>query len=238
MPPPTNSELNAKREEHCFAVTSDRKYYRVGGTFIKRSLRPSEWQKHNGYMYVPRFGTERILNEGACLQFLAANTNIPLPKLYACIEDDGAAYLITKYIEGVNMNDLDSEKKEIVAKELQGHMETLKELKSNVWGGPGGVVLPPYRIMRHSDGRPWRMQDRDSKDLVFCHNDLSANNIIVDPHTLKINAIIDWEYGGFYPAEFEWHFYQRQKSGPSVAQEGELDDEDVLKDIMSRERKG
>lgn len=97
-------------------------------------------------MYVPRFGTERILNEGACLQFLAANTNIPLPKLYACIEDDGAAYLITKYIEGVNMNDLDSEKKEIVAKELQGHMETLKELKSNVWGGPGGVVYRPLPI--------------------------------------------------------------------------------------------
>lgn len=140
MPPPTNAELNAKREESCIAVTTERKYYKVGQTWIKRSLRPSEWQKHNGYMTVPLFNPERILNEGACLLFLAENTNIPLPKLYACFEDDGAAYVITEYVEGVGMNELDAEKKEVVAKELRTHMETLSNLKSNTWGGPGGVV--------------------------------------------------------------------------------------------------
>ena len=41
------------------------------------------------------------------------------------------------------------------------------------------------------------MKTRDARDLVFCHNDLSANNVIVDPKTLKIAAIIDWEYAGF-----------------------------------------
>ena len=34
----------------------------------------------------------------------------------------------------------------------------------------------------------WKMK---SEDLVFCHNDLSTNNVIVDPKTLKVNAIID-----------------------------------------------
>lgn len=155
MPPPTNQKLNAKREEHCFAVTRERKYYKFGQTFIKRSLRPTEWQKHNGYMHVPLFNPERILNEGACLRFLAENTDIPLPKLYVCFEDGGAAYLITEYVEGVGMNDLDAAKQEMIATELQAHMETMSKLQSNVWGGLGGAVrlfffflllFPPFPI--------------------------------------------------------------------------------------------
>ncbi|KAK4235309.1 hypothetical protein C8A03DRAFT_17940, partial [Achaetomium macrosporum] len=37
--------------------------------------------------------------------------------------------------------------------------------------------------------------------LVCCHNDLSQDNVIVNPETLKVDAIIDWKYGGFWP---EW----------------------------------
>jgi hypothetical protein len=140
MAPPTNQELNAKREEHCVAVSPERKYYWFCDTWIKRSLRPIEWQKHNGYMHVPTFNLERVLNEGACLKFLAENTDIPLPKLFACFEDDGAAYLITSYVDGVGMNDLHAESQTIVAEELQRHMETLKKVSSDTWGGPGGVV--------------------------------------------------------------------------------------------------
>lgn len=76
-----------------------------------------------------------MLNEGACLRYLAENTTIPLPKLHACFEDDGAAYLITEHVQGITMGDLDAEKQQIVAKELQGHMDTLATLKSNKWGG-------------------------------------------------------------------------------------------------------
>lgn len=91
-------------------------------------------------MPVPLFNLERVLNEGACLQFLATNTNIPLPRFYGCFEDDGAAYLITEYVDGVGMNELDKDKQVIVTKELRTHLETLGKLKSNIWGGPGGVV--------------------------------------------------------------------------------------------------
>lgn len=88
--------------------------------------------------------------------------------------------------------------------------------------------------MRRSNGRPWRMQPRQTNSLVFCHNDLSANNVIVNPESLKINAIIDWEYSGFFPAEFESLYFRRP--GPSVALPGEVDDVDVLMDIMANER--
>ncbi|KAM0514596.1 hypothetical protein ACHAPE_006591 [Trichoderma viride] len=233
MAPPTNSELNDKREKHCIGISPERKYFRVGSTFVKRSLRPCEWQKQNGYMHVPLFNMERVLNEGACLLFLA-DTGIPLPKLLGCFEDDGAAYLVTEYVDGVGMNNLDAEGQAVVTKELQRHVLTLKKLTSDTWGGPDKMVLPPYRIMRNSDGRPWRMRRRKQQDLVFCHNDLSMNNVIVDPGTLKIKAIIDWEYAGFYPPEFEFPFYQR--SGPSVALDGEVDDFDLLTRMISEDR--
>lgn len=82
------------------------------------------------------------------------------------------------------------------------------------------------------------MARRSQPDLVFSHNDLSAPNVIVDPDTLKINAIIDWEYAGFYPPEFDRPFYKRRGSaiGPSVALDGEVDDVDALTDMIDKER--
>lgn len=135
MAPPTNIALNAAKETDCTKVTHERKYYRCGNTFIKRSLRPHEWQQYNGYMHVPRFSVERILNEGACLAYLAEHTDIPLPKLYACFEDDGAAYLITEHVEGVGMDELDESQRAVVTDELEGYVRVMHSLKSAKWGG-------------------------------------------------------------------------------------------------------
>jgi hypothetical protein len=145
MAPPTNQQLNQSREENCVSVTPERKYYRVGDTWIKRSLRPHEWQKHNGYMHVPKFNGERILNEGACLAYLAANTDVPVPKVHACPEDDGAVYLITEYIEGVGMNELDEDKQKTVSLELENYLEELGSLKSNTWRFGVRYVVPAFR---------------------------------------------------------------------------------------------
>lgn len=48
----------------------------------------------------------------------------------------------------------------------------------------------------------------ESGELVFCYNDLSTNNVIVNPETLKVNAMIDWGYAGFYLAQFEGKFFK------------------------------
>ena len=89
--------------------------------------------------------------------------------------------------------------------------------------------------MRKSDGRPLEMRRREEHNLVFCHNDLSMNNVIVDPDTLKIKAIIDWEYAGFFPPEFESPFYKRL--GPSIALADEVDDVKALMEVISKESK-
>lgn len=142
MAPVTNQMLNARREEHCVSVTTERKYFKADNTWIKRSLRPSEWQINPfaGTIVVPRFGKERLLNEAAAMRFIAENTNIPVPRLYGCFEDDGAVYLVMEYIEGVSMAKLKPEERKVVEQELEGYLETLKTLKSSSWGGPSGIV--------------------------------------------------------------------------------------------------
>ena len=81
------------------------------------------------------------MKEGGCLQFLAELPNIPLPKLYACFEDDGAAYLITEYVGGVGMDELPENDQKTVILELRStHLATLRTLTSDTWGGPGVVV--------------------------------------------------------------------------------------------------
>ena len=55
----------------------------------------------------------------------------------------------------------------------------------------------------------WRLQPSTSDEYVFCHNELSQQNVIVDPSMLRIRAIIDFEYAGFFPPHFEYPFYQQ-----------------------------
>jgi hypothetical protein len=64
----TNQLINRRREELCVGMTSERKYFHAGKAFIKRSLRPSEWQvsPFKGTIHVPRMNNERLLNEGSC----------------------------------------------------------------------------------------------------------------------------------------------------------------------------
>jgi serine/threonine protein kinase len=142
MPPVTNQMLNSRREENCISITPERKYYKVGQTWVKRSLRPTEWQTNpfTGTLVIPRFGKERLRNEAASMAFIAEHTNIPIPKLHCCFEDDEAVYLIMEYIEGVGMNELEEEKRKFVEKELEVYLEVLKEMKSKFWGGPSGIV--------------------------------------------------------------------------------------------------
>ncbi|OAL74410.1 hypothetical protein A7D00_2443 [Trichophyton violaceum] len=128
------------------------------------------------------------------------------------------------------MDRLTEDQKARVESELEKHIQNLHALRSSKIGGPTGLVIPPYRAMQKSFNDDWEPQQSDKDDFVFCHNDLSQNNVIVDPNSLKIRAIIDWEYAGFYPAYFDRSFFRRK--GPSVAIDGETDDSEILLDFL------
>ncbi|KAI9842965.1 MAG: hypothetical protein M1837_006702 [Sclerophora amabilis] len=176
----TNKTLNDQKEENCIGVTFERKYYHADKSFVKRTLRPREWQlNYEGKVHVPRQGQERAWNEAAALKLVAEKSTIPVPSLYCCFEDDEAVYLVTEYVEGVGMDELTDSQKEVVKKELEVHVQTMHALRACQVGGPSGLVVPPYRVTLKSS------------------ND-------------RITTIIDWEYAGFYPEFFERHFLERK----------------------------
>jgi hypothetical protein len=226
-----NQELNEQKEAGCFGITHERKYYHVNNSFVKRSLRPREWiTGWTGETHIPHRGRERLLNEAAALEFVASNTTIPVPKLHACFEDDEAVYLITEYIEGREMDELGDEEKLIVGGELEIYVQQLHELKSRAIGGPSGIIIPPYRLQEKTTVETWNFKPAETDEYVFCHHDLHQHNVIVSHDSLKIAAIIDWEYAGYWPKKFERRFYKRL--GPSVALEGEEDDVEELLHFM------
>lgn len=219
----TNIEANKNKDEDCIFITAERKYYHAGKTFVKRNLRTREWQTNiHGELVSPRQSLERSINEAAALAFVRDNTNVPVPNLLCSFMDDGAYHIITEYVEGVNMTELSESQREVVIGELQTHIESLHSLRSKKLGGTSGLICPPYRLSLVTKNDDWNLRTSETREFVFCHNDISQHNVIVDPETLKIKAIIDWEYAGFYPSFFEGHFYHR--IGPSVALGDEEDD--------------
>lgn len=219
----------------CIALTFERGYYHCDRLFIKRSLRPSEFRTSQRGLHVPRLGKERLQNEAETLRFIRRTTKIPVPTVYGAFEMDESFFLITEYIRGTSMSRLSEKQKDIVRGELCQHLATMRELRSNTIGGPSGLVIPPYRVMKCTDNDVWPARSSENTEYVFCHNDLSQPNIIVDPETLNIRAIIDWEYAGFFPRYFEAPFYERL--GPSVPIDGENDDvNDLLKFLSNSPR--
>ncbi|KAE8342496.1 kinase-like domain-containing protein [Aspergillus arachidicola] len=204
----------------CIALTFERGYYRHDNFFVKRSLRPSEFRTGYKGLHIPRLGKERLQNEAEVLQFIGGVSDIPVPQLYSAFEIDGSYLLFMEYVDGISMSQLSEEQKEVVNVELQQHLDTLHAIKSKTIGGPSGIVIPPYRVMRQSNKDLWSRLSSATCDYVFCHNDLSQQNVIVDPETLKIKAIIDWGYAGFFPAYFDclfirdwalpWHWRGRE----------------------------
>jgi aminoglycoside phosphotransferase len=55
-------------------------------------------------LHVPRLGKERLVNKAHSLRFVRQYTTIPVPAVYYDFEDDEAYYLITKYVEGMEMD--------------------------------------------------------------------------------------------------------------------------------------
>lgn len=152
--------------------------------------------------------------------------------MYGVFEDNGGAcWLITEFIEGVDLATLSEEKQKLVViTELETHLAKLRGLKSSTVGGPTGIITPPYRVTLVTKQDRWNLKKKSpssNEEYGFCHNDLSQHNVIVDPDTLRIKAIIDWEYAGFYPDFFEGRFYRRP--GPSDALEKYHEKSDTLK---------
>ncbi|EGN91455.1 hypothetical protein SERLA73DRAFT_67374, partial [Serpula lacrymans var. lacrymans S7.3] len=133
-------------------------------------------------------------NEVAAIKYIKENTNFPVPTIRCHFEDNGCYYIIMDAVPGTSMVNLAEDQRKVVIEELKGYIKTMQGVKSKVMGSFTSDICLPYRLAK----------------FVLCHNDLGHSNIIVDEKTLKINAIVNWEYVGFYPEEMEKAFYMRK----------------------------
>ncbi|KAI6610243.1 hypothetical protein MCOR14_011984 [Pyricularia oryzae] len=199
---------------------SEREFLVDDNTFRKRSLRPDEYIVNiKGDLFVPRQGYERLQNEAAYIRFIRENTEIPVPEVLQVYDDKGAFVLTTRRLHGIEMRELSAEQQSVVMGQVESHLHTLRSLRGVYIGGPTGIVCPPPRVTRwFPEGTRWTSTapGPEGPDLVFCHGDLSQSNILVDPKTLKIEAIIDWEFAGFWPEDFEAPYFR--DPSPSGAQ--------------------
>ena len=82
-------------------------------------------------------------------------------------------------------------------------LPVLAKLRSNETG-LDGFVLPPPWVVESVDTRPyWEVKTSLDKEFVFTHGDLNPSNLIIDPDTLKVKAVVDWEHSGYFPPGFQ-----------------------------------
>ncbi|KAI9759189.1 MAG: hypothetical protein M1835_000443, partial [Candelina submexicana] len=147
-----NLEHNDGKESACLSVLADEKYFHIGNSFLKRTLRKHEWPtSSSGKLIVPSPSyVHRWNNEAETLGFLRQCTKIPLPTFHCILKDDGALYFFTKFVDGVGMNELQPTQQAIVMKEVEEHVAALQSLRSEIPSGSNGPILcPPHRVFRN-----------------------------------------------------------------------------------------
>lgn len=178
---------------------------------------------------------ERIANEAKALKLVAEQTKIPVPRLiHHGTHPDGSQFLVTERIDGITLNrfagcsGLEGIAHISVTADTptcktcleKGYHNALEFIQITVLPqlaalrskerGLDGFVMPPSWI--YSDiqppwigKKPWKTLPLKDLNYVFTHGDLAAHNIMIDRDTLKVKALIDWEFAGYFlPGMERW----------------------------------
>lgn len=171
-------------------------------------------------------------HEAQTLEFIAAETTIPVPKVHHIQYEDGKVIaIVMDYMPGKRLDEawdsLDSHQKLSIADELHYYMSQLRKLKGDYIGAinRGQAIIGQIASI---EGGPFDSEQQfnefilgdivksapdilhhyakyalmDNHDIVFTHSDFSPRNILVDEG--RVTAIIDWEYAGWYPEHWEY----------------------------------
>jgi len=69
--------------------------------------------------------------------------------------------------------------------------------------GLEGFVLPLAWILEYDTRSRWDVKTSSYNEFVFTHGDLGPANMRMDPYTLTVKCVVDWEYSGYFPPEFQ-----------------------------------
>ena len=161
-----------------------------------------------GKVIMPPQSSERLRNEFETLKFIAARTSIPVPKVLAFNRVWGAHQLVMERIRGISLDCIKGVDRADAVLNAESFITTtvipqLQSLRFHTMGAIIGTVILPDRITSHDDREKWPVRSECTPKFSFCHNDLAQHNILINPETLQVEAIIDWEVSGFYNPEFE-----------------------------------
>ncbi|KAM0714212.1 hypothetical protein Q7P37_009999 [Cladosporium fusiforme] len=134
------------------------------------------------------------LEEFEALKY-ARQLNVPVPATYEVCADTKTISM--EYVEGDSLEDvwpaMSDTEKESVARQL-GRIISLMGLCRQENFYIGSINGPAHDLRTYSDYSVFSIR--------FTHGDLSPRNIIVKNGTIQ--ALIDWEYAGWYPEYFEY----------------------------------
>ncbi|KAF2786331.1 hypothetical protein K505DRAFT_368323 [Melanomma pulvis-pyrius CBS 109.77] len=204
----------------------NKKYILTEEHFIKSEYYPGELQMNGQPTYPWKWSSHRLQNEAAALELVRKYTSIPVPLAHSCQRDErGAMRLVLQRINGITASEVAdqcrkpqgrshvdggrcSECEEIVAEKVNTFIEgtvipELQRLTSSRIG-LNDFVLPSPRIEQYDCRDIWAPKQSSVPDnYVLCHGELSRTNIMVNPITLDVICIVDWETAGYFPAELE-----------------------------------
>ena len=123
-------------------------------TFPKRELFPHERMTNKkGEIVRMPWQTARLENEYAALEYIATNTDIPVPEVVSFEKIDGSFQLVVDRVDAVSLNEIAENIGECQELHTTIVLPHLAGLRSNKTGNLNGVVIPPVRITS-KDKRP------------------------------------------------------------------------------------
>ncbi|KAI9829930.1 MAG: hypothetical protein M1819_005902 [Sarea resinae] len=199
--------------EHVIHSSFDRVITRKGDTAVKS-------------------GPDVRASEAITLQFIAQNTDIPVPRILSePVTRDGITSFTMEYVDGQPLQDLwpdlTDEHKLTIQSQLRKIVNELRAIKGACIGALNqGTAIDCRRTIY--EGGPFldesefnnfivsdmvtavpeifrdmvRHRLRADHAIVFTHGDFTPRNIMVKDGLVA--AVIDWEYAGFYPEYWEY----------------------------------
>ena len=197
-------------------------------TFEKRSRTAAEYHGQPSgdvWFNTRHWKTERIVNEAKALKLLAERTRIPIPQFIRCGQnDDGSMFLEMSRVDGIDLSEVGkecqrpggvghndggecNECRNIAKANAEHFIQTvllpeLAKLRSNKTG-LDGFVLPPAWMLEYDTRLRWDIKTSSYEEFVFTHGDMGPDNLRMDPYSLTVKCVIDWEHSGYFPPGFQ-----------------------------------
>lgn len=184
--------------------------------YVKRSLWPGEFEIHpltHKFRGPSPDIANRMRNEKLAIDFVRKNTKIPVPNILFYMDEGDRVWLCTEEVEGTPFHKItDETDRAKVVKQLDAFVEELASHRSPEL--KGFAATPSFHIMIErypEDIFPMWFKHDFEHGYPLCHGDLHGGNIIVDPDTMEVKAVIDWEHCGYYPSKIDAPRYKEGK---------------------------